>query len=570
MYKGIAASPGIAVGPAVVLKGRDDLGSFGPERLTPEMSLNELHAARTTALNELAQLQKKTEAEIGAEEAKIFEAQRLILTDPSFFGEIEKLVKKGLSAPKAIRKLVAKWKSTIAELDNDYIRQRATDIEDVGDLLLRHLEGKTEELVLNEPSVVLARTLTPSLVAQLPKANLLAVATEKGGANSHVAIMARALGIPAIVGIEPFLKDVNEGDTVVIDGTKGILVVRPSAEECERWRSEQERLRERWARVRAGSTLPARTLDGVRIRIAANISQPEATRELRNLGAEGVGLFRTEFLYMGRDAPPSEQEQFEVYRHVLEAVDPEPVVIRTIDIGGDKDVPYLGIGKEDNPFLGFRALRYCLSHQEIFRLQLRALLRASVYGKLRIMFPMVTNLTELQMADACLEEARQELVREGSPISDDIKIGIMVETPAAAIMSDVLAEKVDFFSLGTNDLTQYTLAVDRHNEKVAPLYDSFDPAVIRLIQRTVSSARAAGIWVGLCGEMASDLLAVPLLVGVGLNELSMNATAIPWVKEKVRRFTMPEAEDIAKKAQQLRTGTEVRQFLATVMERLGS
>jgi phosphotransferase system enzyme I (PtsI) len=306
-------------------------------------------------------------------------------------------------------------------------------------------------------------------------------------------------------------------------------------------------------------------LDGVRIRIAANISQPDTVHELKQFGAEGIGLFRTEFLYMGRETPPSEQEQFEAYRQVLEAFAPEPVVIRTLDIGGDKDLPYLDIGREENPFLGFRALRYCLSHQDIFRLQLRALLRASVHGNLKIMFPMVTNLTEVQMAYACLEEARQELLREGTRVSDDIEIGIMVETPAAAMISEILAKEVDFFSIGTNDLTQYTLAVDRHNEKVAPMYDSFHPAVIKLIERTVASAHAAGIWVGLCGEMAGDPLAVPLLLGLGLNELSMNAPAIPWVKEKVRCFTMRAAEDIARQALELKTGTEVRQFLASIV-----
>jgi phosphotransferase system enzyme I (PtsI) len=565
MWQGLAAAPGIAIGPAAVLKKTTgDLEQTGPAA-EPQEEEARLTAAVEAVRRELTALKERTEREVGAEQAAIFGAHLLMLDDPALVGETRRLIREEkLAAPAALTRVVDDLAAVLDALPDEYLRERAADVRDVGGRLLAELTGARTEVVLPAPAVVVGADLTPSQTAQLPKDKLLALLSGTGGRTAHVAILARSLGIPAVVGLGERLSTVRDGDLVAVDGTQGLVAVNPSDQELEEWRRRQAAAEEEKARLAAFKDLPGVTRDGRRVELAANIGTPGDVGPAQALGAEGVGLFRTEFLYMDRTDLPSEEEQFEAYRTAVAAFAPQPVIIRTLDIGGDKELPYLGLTREENPFLGLRAIRFSLARPEVFRTQLRAILRAGAYGNVKVMFPMVATPAEVRSARRHLEEVREELSRAGVKLAEKIEVGIMVEVPAAALAADLLAPEVDFFSIGSNDLIQYTLAADRHNERVAYLYEPFHPAVLRLIERTIRAAHAAGIWAGMCGELAGDRLATPLLLGLGLDEFSMAAGSLPAVKERLRALSYAEAQRIAATALSLPDAAAVRAHLEAV------
>jgi phosphotransferase system enzyme I (PtsI) len=558
-YLGLGAAPGIAIGPAVVWC--PELPSVDKEPTTgsPEEERARLKAAVRAAETELAELKSRTERELGPEEAAIFTAHLLMLADPALVGRAAGLISQGESADTAMAQAVAEQAALLEALPDEYLAERAADVRDAGGRVLAHLRGQQQQLPqLDVPSIVVAPDLTPSQTARLPKERLLGLVTETGGRTSHVAIMARSLGIPAVVGTGGIVAQVKSGQVVALDGTSGEVVLHPEAAELAEWQQRQNQLRTDRCRRQALAAQPAITVDGQRVTLMANIGRPSEVQPALNMGAAGIGLFRTEFLYMDREQLPSEEEQLAAYRQVVELMAPQPVIIRTLDIGGDKDLPYLGLVREANPFLGWRALRYSLSHPEIFRTQLRAILRAAAAGEVRIMFPLVVSIQEIRQAKEQLAQAQRELDERKVPRGDKVQVGIMVETPAAAIIADQLAREADFFSIGSNDLIQYTLAADRQNERVAAVFDSFHPAVLRLIDTTIAAGREAGIEVGLCGEMAGDPLATPLLLGLGLQKFSMAALSLPAVKEKVRTWSLDAARSLARQALELSSGEEVQ------------
>ena len=561
-YLGLGAAPGVAVGPAMVWRpGRRPVATTVTEQSGEEEKAR-LEAAVRAVQKELEELRSRTERELGSDQAAIFTAQLLMLSDPALIGTAEELISLGKSAEAAVDKATTDQAALLASLPDEYLAERATDVRDVGERLVAHLRGEQDDLpVLEVPSIVVASDLTPSETARLPKDRLLGLVTEIGGRTSHVAIMARSLGIPAVVGVKGIARRVQSGDVVAVDGSSGEVAVRPDAGVLAKWRQrlQQDEAAKNGRHVLA--VLPAVTTDGHEVSLWANIGHPAEAKTARELGAEGVGLFRTEFLYMGRDRLPSEEEQLAVYRQAVEHMAPYPVIIRTLDIGGDKDLPYLGLAREANPFLGWRALRYSLSRPDIFRTQLKAILRAGVYGKVKIMFPLVVSVEEIRQAKEQLALAQAELDERGLPWAENVPVGIMVETPAAAILAHQLAYEVDFFSIGSNDLIQYTLAADRQNEKVSLIYDPFHPAVLRLIDKTIAAGHKAGIEVGMCGELAGDPLATPLLLGLGLGEFSMAAPSLAAIKEKIRTSSLRAATKLAQQALDLSSGEDVRVLL---------
>lgn len=567
-FRGLGASSGIALGPALVWRPVQPASAAVRAAGSPEEETVRLQAARQAAEEELAELRDRAEREMGGEEAAIFSAHLLMLSDPALMGEAEELVRQGLSAEAAVEQATERQAALLAALPDAYLAERAADVRDVGGRLLAHLQDRRRpEPRLEQPAVVVARDLTPSQTARLPKDLLLGIVTEAGGPTSHVAIMARALGIPVVVGVPGIVDATNSGDVVALDGDTGEVVVRPADEELARWRRRQELLEADRRRLAGLASRPAVTADGHPVSLLANISTPADVARALEMGAQGVGLFRTEFLYMDRDDAPGEDEQYLAYREVIERCAPHPVTIRTLDVGGDKQLPYLGLKREMNPFLGWRALRYCLDAPDVFRTQLRALLRAAAGGpgeaaRVGIMFPFVVSLEEIRRAKAQVELARRELEARGAPHAGPVKIGIMVETPAAALMAERLAREVDFFSIGSNDLTQYTLAADRHNEHVAQIFDELHPAVLRLIEATIRAADRAGIEVSLCGELAGDARAAPLLLGLGLRKFSAAAPSLPRLKEKISATTLEEARGLARRALQAASAEEVRALLS--------
>ncbi|MCB8975879.1 MAG: phosphoenolpyruvate--protein phosphotransferase [Ardenticatenaceae bacterium] len=569
---GIAASPGIAIGP--VLQYRPKLPAIVRE--TGKNGAAEwarLQTAVNTAVSELQTLQSQTAKQVGSNEAAIFEAHQLILQDP----DLETAVKNTLdteqiNAEAAWHEAIEATAAQFAAMDDPYFQARAADVRDVGNRVLRHLLGVSmPSLEAERPYVLVAADLTPSDTARLDPALVLAICTELGGATAHSAILARALGIPAVVGAGHALAELAEGQVVGVDGRTGQIWLAPDDAQI----GELQALRDEWQAAqqaaKAASQAIAHTADDVRIEVAANIGGPHDVDVALGYGAEGVGLFRTEFLFLDRQEAPSEAEQLAAYRQVVAGLGDRPLIIRTLDVGGDKPLPYLDLGEEENPFLGWRGIRFCLDMPEIFLPQLRAILQASVrddgtYANVKLMFPMIGTLAELRRAKAMLQTAREQLQDEGKPFADDLAVGIMIELPSAVAVADLLAAEVDFFSIGTNDLTQYVMAADRGNANVAELAQAFQPAVLRMIRQTAAAAKAAHIWVGMCGELAGNPLATPLLLGLGLTELSMAAPSIPAVKAALRNWTVPEAEVLAAEVLGLDSVTAVKARLEAVQK----
>ena len=561
---GIGAAPGVAIGPAVVhtlvvpaLPGATDL-SPGDEHARLDTALDAM-ATRLARLGELAA------ASADAEAAEIFEAHAMFLDDDEFAGAARRRVDaSGTPAEQAVARTVDELAGEFEELGDEYFAQRAMDIRDIGAQLIRILLGMEVGGLeaIERPSVVVAEDLTPSETVTIPPGMALGFCTALGSPTSHTAILARSMGIPAVVGIGS--ANIETGTTVAIDGGTGKVWVDPDEETTARIRAimgEQSRLREA---AQAKATEAAVSRDGVTVEVGANVGGGADARRAVESGAEGVGLFRTEFLFIDRGQAPSEDEQVAAYREVFEAMGTRPVVVRTLDVGGDKDVPGIELGTELNPFLGKRGLRLTLAEPELFRTQLRAVLRAAVGANLKLMFPMVTSVAEIAAARAAVSEAAATLEADGLAAARDFEIGIMIEIPAAAVTADVLAPHVDFFSIGTNDLTQYTLAVDRTNPAVAPMADAFHPAVLRLIDTVIRAGHDAGRWVGMCGELAGDPLAAPLLLGLGLDEWSMNPPAIPLVKERVRALSVTDCRPVAHACLKADSPQAVREILAAV------
>ena len=498
---------------------------------------------------------------MGAKDASIFDAHLLVLEDPMLIDEVTRLIQEQkLNAEFAFHQVAEKYGATLSSMDDEYLRERAADLRDVTARVLDNLLGRTTETEvhkLREPCIIISYDLAPSTTALLDRKLVLGFATDAGSKTSHTAIMARSLQIPAVVGLHDASKQLKTGQYVLIDGYNGLLIVNPTDQtlfEYGQLVRKQVNLEEKLRDLR---DKPAITLDGVRIMLSANIEQAVDAEHVLACGAEGVGLFRTEYFYLNRETLPTEEEQFQAYRQVAAALKPNPVVIRTVDLGGDKFISHLSMPQELNPFLGWRAIRFCLQERDIFRAQLRAILRASVEGNIKMMYPMISGLEELNQANALVEECRRELQARNVPIGDSIEVGAMIEIPSAVLAADSLARRVKFFSIGTNDLIQYSLAVDRLNEKIAHLYEPTHPAIVRLLKTTVESGRRNGIRVAVCGEMAGDPALVPLLLGLGVDELSVAIPAVPRVKFLIRRIKVSEARELAEFALNCESGSEI-------------
>lgn len=565
--RGIAASQGIAIGPAFRFRQVD----LRFERYTVEDPAAEwarLHAALETARQQLADVYARAEAESGAKQAAIFQAQALMLEDPELLETVRTTIEgQHINAEAALSDAAEIYAQMLEALDNPYLSARAADVRDVATRVLRLLVGVAESPTagLTLPSIILARDLSPSETVLLDKSLVLGFCTAEGGPTSHTAILARSLGLPAIVGAGSAILEIPDGATLLLDGREGSLLVEPDEAVLNRYRARQRAAAPVVAQARLRAHEPAITRDGHRVAVMANIGNVDEARAALEAGAEGVGLLRTEFLYLGRTHLPDEEEQYRAYRAIVDVFGDLPVILRTLDIGGDKELSYLDLPREANPFLGLRAIRLCLARPDLFKPQLRAAWRARVGRNLRVMFPMVATVAEVRAARAVLEECRAELRAEGQPTAEEMEIGIMVEVPAAALMADRLAAEVDFFSIGTNDLSQYTLAADRTNAHVASLASAFHPAVLRLVRDVIAAAHAQAKGVGLCGELAGEPLAIPILLGLGLDEFSMNPPAIPLAKQIIRALTLDKAQEVAQAALKLDSPEAVQ---ALVRERV--
>ncbi len=560
LIKGIAASDGVAIAKAYLLV-EPDLTFDKNEKVTDvEGEVAKFNSAIEASKVELTKIRNNAEVQLGADKAAIFDAHLLVLDDPELIQPIQDKIKnENANAATALTDVTTQFVTIFESMDNEYMKERAADIRDVSKRVLSHILGVElpNPSMIDESVVIVGNDLTPSDTAQLNKEFVQGFATNIGGRTSHSAIMSRSLEIPAIVGTKSITQEVKQGDMIIVDGLNGDVIVNPTEDELIAYQDKRERYfadKKELQKLRDADTV---TVDGVHAELAANIGTPNDLPGVIENGAQGIGLYRTEFLYMGRDQMPTEEEQFEAYKEVIEAMGGKRVVVRTLDIGGDKELSYLNLPEEMNPFLGYRAIRLCLAQQDIFRPQLRALLRASVYGKLNIMFPMVATINEFREAKAILLEEKENLKNEGHDISDDIELGIMVEIPATAALADVFAKEVDFFSIGTNDLIQYTLAADRMSERVSYLYQPYNPSILRLVKQVIEASHKEGKWTGMCGEMAGDETAIPLLLGLGLDEFSMSATSILKARRQINGLSKNEMTELANRAVDCATQEEV-------------
>ncbi|HGO3488735.1 TPA: phosphoenolpyruvate--protein phosphotransferase [Staphylococcus aureus] len=560
LIKGIAASDGVAIAKAYLLV-EPDLTFDKNEKVTDvEGEVAKFNSAIEASKVELTKIRNNAEVQLGADKAAIFDAHLLVLDDPELIQPIQDKIKnENANAATALTDVTTQFVTIFESMDNEYMKERAADIRDVSKRVLSHILGVElpNPSMIDESVVIVGNDLTPSDTAQLNKEFVQGFATNIGGRTSHSAIMSRSLEIPAIVGTKSITQEVKQGDMIIVDGLNGDVIVNPTEDELIAYQDKRERYfadKKELQKLRDADTV---TVDGVHAELAANIGTPNDLPGVIENGAQGIGLYRTEFLYMGRDQMPTEEEQFEAYKEVLEAMNGKRVVVRTLDIGGDKELSYLNLPEEMNPFLGYRAIRLCLAQQDIFRPQLRALLRASVYGKLNIMFPMVATINEFREAKAILLEEKENLKNEGHDISDDIELGIMVEIPATAALADVFAKEVDFFSIGTNDLIQYSLAADRMSERVSYLYQPYNPSILRLVKQVIEASHKEGKWTGMCGEMAGDETAIPLLLGLGLDEFSMSATSILKARRQINGLSKNEMTELANRAVDCATQEEV-------------
>lgn len=549
--QGIAASDGIAIAKVYTLT-EPDLTVTKVTVEDSEKEVSRLDDALAASIKDVELIKETALKNLGEEEAQVFDAHLMVLSDPELIGQVkDSITSNKVNAESALKEVTDMFISIFAGMeDNPYMQERAADIRDVSKRILAHLLGVKipSPATIKDEVIIVAADLTPSDTAQLNRQYVKAFVTDIGGRTSHSAIMARSLEIPAIVGTKEVTSTAKDGDIIIVDGLSGDVFLNPSEEVVAEYRAKAEAFalqQAEWEKLKDSKTY---TKDGHQVELAANIGTPKDLEGVVNNGAEGVGLYRTEFLYMDSHEMPTEEDQFEAYKAVLEGMNGKPVVVRTMDIGGDKELPYLPLPHEMNPFLGYRAIRISLNEPEMFRTQLRALLRASVYGKLRIMFPMIATLNDFRGAKALLEEEKAKLIAEGVAVSDDIQVGIMIEIPAAAVLAHQFAKEVDFFSIGTNDLIQYTMAADRMNERVSYLYQPYNPSILTLIKHVIDSAHKEGKWAGMCGEMAGDQTAVPLLVGLGLDEFSMSASSVLKTRSLIAKLTLSDMQALADKA----------------------
>jgi len=561
-FFGAGASPGIARGKIHVV--RDELDDVPRYRIAPSQIADEIgrfEAALIQTRMQILKMQQRIAESIGAKDAAIFDAHLLVVEDRTLIDEVLRKLETDLwNVEWVFQEVATRYAATLSKIDDPYLRERALDIQDVCKRVIRNLQGKAPRafLALTEPHILVAHNLTPSDTASMNKKHVLGIATDLGSRTSHAAIMARSLNIPAIVGLHDITAKLETGQYVLLDGIDGVLIVNPTAETLAKYAEIESKRAKVVAQLKELRETTSTTRDGRHIVLSANIELPEDVEAVFANGAEGIGLYRTEFLYLNRNTLPTEEEQYETYRQVAERVRPHPLIIRTFDLGGDK----LAAGTVDmtdelNPFLGWRAIRFCLENIDIFKTQLSAILRASTVGNVKIMFPMISGLDELRRAIEVLAECKEELRKAEIDIADKIEVGAMIEIPSAAISANVLAREVDFFSIGTNDLIQYALAVDRVNEKIAYLYEPTHPAVVRLLKMIADAAHANNIWVGVCGEMAGDIALTPLLLGLGMDELSTSAMLVPRVKRAVQSLAIPECRELVEETLKLDTPSEI-------------
>ena len=564
MFKGTNASAGIGIGKAAVIKEVEMV--IRPDKVASvEAEVQRFRGALADTVAQTKALADDLATKVGEKEAEIMNGHLMLLADPMMTGEIEEAIKRdSVCSEYAIETTCTTYADLFASMDDELMQQRATDMRDIKTRMQQVLQGiKPVDIAsLPEGSIIVAKDLTPSMTAGINPANVTGIVTELGGKTSHSAILARALEIPAVVAVSGVMDKIQEGDSIVLDGSEGIVIVNPTDVEKAEYTAKRDVFLREKKELEKYIGMPTLTKDGVHIELVANIGNPDDVAKVLQYDGEGVGLFRTEFLFMDRTSMPTEEEQFEAYKKVAVGLAGKPVIIRTLDIGGDKEIPYMGLAKDENPFLGYRAIRLCLDRKEdIYRPQLRALLRASAFGGIKIMIPMITCLDEIREAKALVEDVKKELDAEGIDYNKEIQVGIMVETAAASLMADVFAEEVDFFSIGTNDLTQYTMSVDRGNEKISYLYSTFNPAVLRSIRNIIRCGREAGIMVGMCGEAASDPMMIPLLLAFGLNEFSMSASAILKSRKMITEYSIEELQAVAEKAMSFTTAKEVEAYM---------
>lgn len=564
MLKGTNVSSGIGIGNAVIVEEKE-LVIRREAVADAAAEVERFKGALDTTLKKTEELAADLATRVGEKEAEIMQGHMMLLMDPMLTGEIETAITgESICAEYAIEQVCTTYADMFASMDDELMQQRATDMRDIKERMQRELLGleSVDIAALPAGTILVAKDLTPSMTAGIRPENVAGIVTELGGKTSHSAILARALEIPAVVAVPDLMSQVENGHVIVLDGSEGIVYVDPDQAVVDEFAAKREKFLKEKKKLEQYIGKPTVTKDGVHIELVANIGKPQDLEKVLQYDGEGVGLFRTEFLFMDRTAMPTEEEQFEAYKAVAEGLKGKPVIIRTLDIGGDKEIPYMGLTRDENPFLGYRAIRFCLDRKDdVYRPQLRALLRASAYGNIKIMVPMVTCIEELREAKALIEEIKKELDEKNIPYKKDIEVGIMVETAAASLMADVFAKEAAFFSIGTNDLTQYTMSVDRGNDKVSYLYSTFNPAVLRSIKRIITCGREAGIMVGMCGEAASDPLMIPLLLAFGLNEFSMSASAILFSRKLITGYSVEELQAVADKAMSFATAAEVEAYM---------
>ena len=564
MLKGTNVSSGIGIGNAVIVEEKE-LVIRREAVADAAAEVERFKGALDTTLKKTEELAADLATRVGEKEAEIMQGHMMLLMDPMLTGEIETAIAgESICAEYAIEQICTTYADMFASMDDELMQQRATDMRDIKERMQRELLGleSVDIAALPAGTILVAKDLTPSMTAGIRPENVAGIVTELGGKTSHSAILARALEIPAVVAVPDLMSQVENGHVIVLDGSEGIVYVDPDQAVVDEFSAKREKFLKEKKELEQYIGKPTVTKDGVHIELVANIGKPQDLEKVLQYDGEGVGLFRTEFLFMDRTAMPTEEEQFEAYKAVAEGLKGKPVIIRTLDIGGDKEIPYMGLTRDENPFLGYRAIRFCLDRKDdVYRPQLRALLRASAYGNIKIMVPMVTCIEELREAKALIEEIKKELDEKNIPYKKDIEVGIMVETAAASLMADVFAKEAAFFSIGTNDLTQYTMSVDRGNDKVSYLYSTFNPAVLRSIKRIITCGREAGIMVGMCGEAASDPLMIPLLLAFGLNEFSMSASAILFSRKLITGYSVEELQAVADKAMSFATAAEVEAYM---------
>ena len=570
--KGIPASPGVVIGKVFFLDKEEF--QIKKRRIRKDMvpkNISRFREALAKTEQEIKEIRTQVTKKLGKEEAYIFDAHLLILKDPYLIKKVTQKVEEELiNVEHSFFQVLETFRESFASMEDSYLKGRAVDIKDVGRRVLKNLLGEERETLatLREEVIVVAHDLSPSDTVSMHKEKVIGFATDMGSKTSHTAIMARALEIPAVVGLKNITQKAQALDTLIVDGSHGSVIIKPNKETLKRYRKDRESFEIFEHELLKLRDFPAQTLDGHRITLAANIEVPEEIKYVKEHGGEGIGLYRTEFLYLGRDDLPSVDEQFKAYKEVAQEFAPHPVIIRTLDLGGDKFLSYLNLAPEMNPFLGLRAIRLCLADIPLFKDQLRAILKASTYGNLKIMYPMISGIEEVKRANQILAEVKEELHQKGTPFNENLEVGAMIEIPSAALTCESIAKEVDFFSIGTNDLIQYALAIDRVNENIAYLYQPLHPAVLQLLKKIIDGAHKAGIWVGMCGEMAGEPLFTLILLGLGLDELSMSPIAIPEIKKIIRSLALKEAKELTKKALKLSAVQEIGKLLKEKIKKI--